>query len=95
MAWVATRSSATWGEAIPFTLDRIEETTPAMAKTMLKRSVRQAILEQAWITTGGFFTTVPLMAFGGGPDHVLGRLPVCFEWAGAGVPGRAAGVADG
>ena len=50
------------GEALPFMLDRIDETTAATAKTHLKRSVRQTILDQVWITTSGFFTMVPFMA---------------------------------
>jgi uncharacterized protein len=56
------------GEALPFMLDRIDETTAATAKTQLRRSVRQTILDQVWITTSGFFTMVPfisaLMSFG-------------------------------
>jgi hypothetical protein len=50
------------GEALPFMLDRIDETTAATAKAHLRRSVRQAILDQVWITTSGFFTMVPFMA---------------------------------
>jgi hypothetical protein len=50
------------GEAIPFMLDRIDETTAATAGTHLRRSVRQTILDQVWITTSGFFTMVPFMA---------------------------------
>ena len=50
------------GEALPFMLDRIDETTAAQAKSLLRRSVRQTILDQVWITTSGFFTTVPFMA---------------------------------
>ncbi len=50
------------GEALPFMLDRIDETTAAQAKTSLRRSVRQTILDQVWITTSGFFTMVPFMA---------------------------------
>ncbi|HEX3574092.1 MAG TPA: amidohydrolase family protein [Rhodopila sp.] len=50
------------GEALPFMLDRIDETTAAEAKTRLRRSVRQTILDQVWITTSGFFTMVPFMA---------------------------------
>ncbi len=56
------------GEALPFMLDRIDETTTAGAKAHLRRSVRQTILDQVWITTSGFFTMVPfvsaLMSFG-------------------------------
>jgi uncharacterized protein len=50
------------GEALPFMLDRIDETTTAEAKVRLRRSVRQTILDQVWITTSGFFTMVPFMA---------------------------------
>jgi predicted TIM-barrel fold metal-dependent hydrolase len=50
------------GEALPFMLDRIDETTAATAKAHLHRSVRQTILDQVWITTSGFFTMVPFMA---------------------------------
>jgi len=50
------------GEAIPFMLDRLEETTAAEAKRVLRRSVRQTILDQVWITTSGFFTMAPFMA---------------------------------
>jgi predicted TIM-barrel fold metal-dependent hydrolase len=50
------------GEALPFMLDRIDETTTAEAKQRLRRSVRQTILDQVWITTSGFFTMVPFMA---------------------------------
>jgi predicted TIM-barrel fold metal-dependent hydrolase len=56
------------GEAIPFMLDRLDETTAAEAQRLLRRSVRQTILDQVWITTSGFFTLVPftaaLMTFG-------------------------------
>jgi predicted TIM-barrel fold metal-dependent hydrolase len=56
------------GEALPFMLDRLDETTAATAKVLLRRSVRQTILDQVWITTSGFFTMVPfaaaLMSFG-------------------------------
>jgi predicted TIM-barrel fold metal-dependent hydrolase len=50
------------GEALPFMLDRIDETTAATAKTELRRSLRQTIVDQVWITTSGFFTMVPFMA---------------------------------
>jgi uncharacterized protein len=50
------------GEAIPFMLDRLDETTTAEARRLLRRSVRQTILDQVWITTSGFFTLVPFMA---------------------------------
>jgi predicted TIM-barrel fold metal-dependent hydrolase len=50
------------GEAIPFMLDRIDETTATEAKSRLSRSVRQTILDHVWITTSGFFTVVPFMA---------------------------------
>jgi predicted TIM-barrel fold metal-dependent hydrolase len=50
------------GEALPFMLDRIDETTAGEAKARLRRSVRQTILDQVWITTSGFFTMVPFMA---------------------------------
>jgi len=56
------------GEALPFMLDRIDETTAAQAKTLLRRSVRQTIVDQVWVTTSGFFTMIPfvsaLLAFG-------------------------------
>ena len=50
------------GEALPFMLDRIDETTAAEAKARLRRSLRQTIVDQVWITTSGFFTMVPFMA---------------------------------
>jgi predicted TIM-barrel fold metal-dependent hydrolase len=50
------------GEALPFMLDRIDETTAVEAKARLERSVRQTILDHVWITTSGFFTMVPFMA---------------------------------
>lgn len=50
------------GEALPFMLDRIDETTAAEAKARLRRSVRETILDQVWITTSGFFTMPPFMA---------------------------------
>jgi predicted TIM-barrel fold metal-dependent hydrolase len=50
------------GEALPFMLDRIDETMAAEAKTRLRRSVRQTLVDQVWITTSGFFTTVPFVA---------------------------------
>jgi predicted TIM-barrel fold metal-dependent hydrolase len=50
------------GEALPFMLDRIDETTANEAKARLKRSVKQTILDQVWITTSGFFTMAPFMA---------------------------------
>ena len=50
------------GEALPFMMDRIDETTTAGAKAHLSRSVRETIVEQVWITTSGFFTLVPFMA---------------------------------
>jgi uncharacterized protein len=61
------------GEALPFMLDRIDETTAATAKTHLKRSARQTILDQVWITTSGFFTMVPFMAalMSFGVDRIL------------------------
>jgi hypothetical protein len=61
------------GEALPFMLDRIDETTAAEAKVHLKRSVRQTILDQVWITTSGFFTMVPFMAalMSFGVDRIL------------------------
>ena len=34
----------------------------AEAKVRLRRSVRQTILDQVWITTSGFFTMAPFMA---------------------------------
>jgi uncharacterized protein len=50
------------GEALPFMLDRIDETTSVQAKALLRRSVKQTILDQVWITTSGFFTMAPFMA---------------------------------
>lgn len=50
------------GEAIPFMLDRIDETTASEAKSLLLRSVRRTILDHVWITTSGFFTMAPFMA---------------------------------
>ena len=50
------------GEALPFMLDRIDETTAAEAKARLRRSLRQTIVDQVWITTSGFFTMVPFLA---------------------------------
>jgi predicted TIM-barrel fold metal-dependent hydrolase len=50
------------GEALPFMLDRIDQTTSIQAKTLLRRSLRQTIVDQVWITTSGFFTMVPFMA---------------------------------
>lgn len=50
------------GEAIPFMLDRLDETTSAEAKSRLRRSLRHTILDHVWITTSGFFTMVPFMA---------------------------------
>jgi predicted TIM-barrel fold metal-dependent hydrolase len=50
------------GEALPFMLDRIDETTANEAKARLRRSVKQTILDQVWITTSGFFTMAPFMA---------------------------------
>jgi predicted TIM-barrel fold metal-dependent hydrolase len=50
------------GEALPFMLDRIDETTAAEARLRLTRSVRQTILDQVWITTSGFFTLPPFIA---------------------------------
>lgn len=50
------------GEAIPFMLDRIDETTSMQAKSLLRRSLRQTITDQVWITTSGFFTMIPFMA---------------------------------
>jgi len=50
------------GEALPFMLDRIDETTATQARLSLRRSVRQTVLDQVWITTSGFFTTVPFVA---------------------------------
>ena len=50
------------GEALPFMLDRIDETTAAEARSHLARSAKQTILDQVWITTSGFFTMPPFMA---------------------------------
>jgi predicted TIM-barrel fold metal-dependent hydrolase len=50
------------GEALPFMLDRIDETTSGRATIPLQRSVRQTLTDQVWITTSGFFTMVPFVA---------------------------------
>ncbi|MSP00156.1 MAG: amidohydrolase [Acetobacteraceae bacterium] len=50
------------GEALPFMLTRIDETTNLEAKKHLTRSVGQTILDQVWITTSGFFSVAPFMA---------------------------------
>jgi hypothetical protein len=50
------------GEALPFMLDRIDETTMAQTKALGRRSVKETITEQVWVTTAGFFTMVPFMA---------------------------------
>jgi hypothetical protein len=61
------------GEALPFMLDRIDETTAAEARNHLSRSVRQTLLDQVWITTSGFFTLPPFMAalLSFGVDRIL------------------------
>ena len=61
------------GEALPFMLDRIDETTANEAKARLSRPVRQTLLDQVWITTSGFFTMVPFMAalMSFGVDRIL------------------------
>ena len=50
------------GEALPFMLDRIDETTAMEAKARLNRSVKKTITDQVWLTTSGFFTLAPFMA---------------------------------
>ena len=50
------------GEALPFMLDRIDETTALEAKARLRGSVREILTEQVWLTTSGFFTLAPFMA---------------------------------
>ena len=50
------------GEALPFMLDRIDETTALEAKARLRGSVREILTEQVWLTTSGFFTMAPFMA---------------------------------
>ncbi len=50
------------GEALPFMLDRIDETTMLEAKARLRGSVREILTEQVWLTTSGFFTMAPFMA---------------------------------
>ncbi len=61
------------GEALPFMLDRIDETTANEAKARLRRSLRQTLVDQVWITTSGFFTMVPFMAalMSFGADRIL------------------------
>ena len=51
-----------FGEALPFMLDRIDETTSAQAQSLLSRSLRQTLTDQVWLTCSGFFTMVPFMA---------------------------------
>ena len=75
-------------------LDRIDETTSAEAKKSLTRSVKQTILDQGldhhqWVLHHGA-VHVGADDVRRGPDHVLGRLPLRIERAGARVPGRAA-----
>jgi predicted TIM-barrel fold metal-dependent hydrolase len=50
------------GEALPFMLDRIDETTALAAKQHLTRPLRQTLTDQVWLTISGFFTMVPFMA---------------------------------
>jgi len=50
------------GEAIPFMMDRLEETTGNEARRLFGRTMRQTLTEQVWLTTSGFFTAVPFMA---------------------------------
>ena len=50
------------GEAIPFMMDRLEETAGNEAKRLFGRTMRQTLTEQVWLTTSGFFTAVPFMA---------------------------------
>ena len=80
------------GEALPFMLDRIDETTAAEAKTRLRRSPRQTILDQVWITTSGFFTMVPFMAalMSFGVDRILFSVDYPFA-----SNARARGFLDG
>lgn len=50
------------GEALPFMLDRCEQTLGVETPKFLRRSVRETLLDQVWITTSGFFTLPPFMA---------------------------------
>ncbi len=50
------------GEALPFMLDRIDETTAATARSMFGESLRETIVDRVWVTTSGFFTAIPFMA---------------------------------
>ena len=70
-------------------LDRIDETAATEAKSLLRRSVRQTILDHVWITTSGFFTMAPFMAalMTFGADRIMFSVdyPFSFQCAGAGV----------
>ena len=85
------------GEALPFMLDRIDETAAATTRTMFGRSLKQMLTDQVWITTSGFFTMVPFMAapMAFGVDRLMFSvgLPFCLERPCSGVSGRAAGIA--
>jgi predicted TIM-barrel fold metal-dependent hydrolase len=84
------------GEALPFMLDRIDETTAAEAKAHLRRSVREMILDHVWITTSGFFTLPPFMAalLSFGVDRIMFSVDYPFASnARARLSGRVAGVA--
>jgi hypothetical protein len=83
------------GEALPFMLDRIDETPAATAKTLFSRSLKQMIGDQVWIATSGSFTMIPLMAFGVDRLMFSVGLPFCVERAGSGLFEIAASVAGG
>ena len=87
------------GEALPFMLDRIDETTAAQAKDTAPAlgaaddprsgvDHDQRVLHHGPVHGGAAVVRR-------GPHHVLGRLPVRVERSRPSVPGRAAGLAGG
>ncbi len=85
------------GEALPFMLDRIDETTAATAKTQLAAlgatdDPRSGVdHDQRVLHHGAIHGGADVVRRG--PHHVLGRLPVRVERARKGVSGCAAGLA--